>query len=195
MRDPYSERSKRRGAKEAKKSQEGKGGPAPTNLSKGGGKGEGSLTAVRETSFPTFLENKISALDGTNLRRLRDGMGLRPPPGIIIPGERNPGPVRIAIRNDLLEICNPDLLPPGQLRSTSLLGVLQEEYLDKVVRKLTDCLSEFPGKTAGPVIRKPQRFCLKFLSALSDLANGTGKDFINNLENRATVGYETNLGN
>ena len=80
MRDPYSERSKRRGAKEAKKSQEGKGGPAPTNLSKGGGKGEGSLTAVRETSFPTFLENKISALDGTNLRRLRDGMGLRPPP-------------------------------------------------------------------------------------------------------------------
>ena len=75
------------------------------------------------------------------------------------------------------------------------MKVLQEKPLDSGVQKLMECLSEFPGKTVGEVVKKTSMLQIKFLSAIAELENDTDKDFITNLENGATIGYETDLRN
>ena len=85
-------------------------------------------------------------------------------------------------RNALSDICNPDLIASGQIRSTDLSKFPQGKFIDEGVQKLTECLSELPGKTVGTVIRKPPCFRLNFLSAIADLENGTDKDFLKNFQ-------------
>ena len=97
---------------------------------KAGRKGGGNPPSVGETSFPTFLDSKICAIDGTNLRQLRDGLGICSP-GIIIPEEWQSETFWKAIGKSLLEIRNPDILTSEQIRSADLLKVLREKFLDK----------------------------------------------------------------
>ena len=68
---------------------------------KGFGKGAQGLSAVKETFYPSILENKICVLDGSNLRTLRDGLGLCSP-GIITPGGRQSKPFWKVAKNDPL---------------------------------------------------------------------------------------------
>ena len=81
--DPNSNRQKNKGDCE--------GGECPKGKGKGkgqkGGNVEASINTVRETSLNQSLDSKICVLDGTNLRQLRDGLGLCSPV-IIQPGER-----------------------------------------------------------------------------------------------------------
>ena len=79
--------------------------------------------------------------------------------------------------------------------STGLLKALRGKFLDKGVQMLMGCLSNLPGKTAGAVIKKPQSFRLRLISSLSELENDADKKFLQNLENGATIGYETDLWN
>ena len=58
-----------------------------------------------------------------------------------------------------------------------------------------ECLSNLSGATVETVIKKPQCFRLQFISSLSELENDPDKKFLQNLENGATIGYETDLGN
>ena len=67
--------------------------------------------------------------------------------------------------------------------------------LDKGARKLVECLSKLPGKTAGAALKEPQCFRLEMPSCLSELENDTGKKFPRNLENGDTVCYKPDLGN
>ena len=43
--------------------------------------------------------------------------------------------------------------------------------------------------------KKTSMFPIKFLSAIAELENDPYKDFIKNIENGATIGYEADLGN
>ena len=51
--------------------------------------GDANPNAVRGAFFNPFLDSKICVLDGTNLRQLREGLGLCSP-GIILQGKDNP---------------------------------------------------------------------------------------------------------
>ena len=75
------------------------------------------------------------------------------------------------------------------------MEVSQEKFLDKGVQKLTGCLSGLSGETVETVIKRPQRFRLNFLSAIAELENDPGEEFIKNLENGGEIGCETDLGN
>ena len=57
-----------------------------------------------------------------------------------------------------------------------------------------NCLSELSGKTVDPVIKKPQRFRLNLISAISELGNDPDKEFLQNLHKGETIGYEKCLG-
>ena len=97
-------------------------------------------------------------------------------------------------RNALSSICNKDLIESDDLRSANLLNILREQFLEKGAQALVNCLSELPGKTVGPTIRKPQCFRLNFLSAISELENDSGEVFLQNLHKGATIGYNECLG-
>ena len=58
-----------------------------------------------------------------------------------------------------------------------------------------ECLSNLSGGTVGTVAGKPQCFRLRLISSLAEVENDPDKKFLQNLENSATVGYETDLGN
>ena len=75
------------------------------------------------------------------------------------------------------------------------MKALQGKFPDKGVQILIERLSELSGKTVEPVIQNPQCFRLNFLSTIADFENDPDKDFLKNLANRATIGYETSLGN
>ena len=44
-------------------------------------------------------------------------------------------------------------------------------------------------------MKRPQRFRLRLLRCLAELENDAGKQFLQNLENGATIGYDSDLGN
>ena len=79
--------------------------------------------------------------------------------------------------------------------SKNMLSVLRGNFLDRGVRKLVGRLSEFPGKTAGAVVKKPQCFLPQILAWLAGLENDHGWKFLQNLESGATIGYIYDLGN
>ena len=58
-----------------------------------------------------------------------------------------------------------------------------------------ECLSNSSGTTVEAVIKKPQCFRLQFISSLAELENDADKKFLQNLENGAAIGYETDLWN
>ena len=58
-----------------------------------------------------------------------------------------------------------------------------------------ECLSELSGATFGTAVKKPQCSRFNFISAIEELENDADEDFIKNLENGETIGYETYLGN
>ena len=64
IRDQNSQRSIAKDEKEAKEKGKWKGNLKTPNPPKGGGKGDETLTTVKETSPPSLPENKICALDG-----------------------------------------------------------------------------------------------------------------------------------
>ena len=120
------------------------------------------------------LENKICVINGTNLRKLRDGLGICSP-GIIVPGQRIRKHFGKVVRRSLLDICDRNILASAVTRRNHLLLVLTENFLDKGVRKLAKSLSELPGKTVEAAIKKPQFPRLKMINCISELENGPGK--------------------
>ena len=130
--DPNSARSKARAEKGTGK---GKGGDGLDG--KCGNGGDAIPNTLRETFYNPFLDSKICALDGTNLRQLRDGLGLCSP-AIVLPEQRQPKTPREAIRKVLLEVSDRDILTSERSRSTDMLKALQEKFLDKWVRKLME---------------------------------------------------------
>ena len=79
--DPSSTRQKLKKEALAK----AKAGPPPPHP-KGFGEGVQGLPTVKETFYPSMPDGKIRVLDGSNLRTLRDGLGMCSP-GIITPGK------------------------------------------------------------------------------------------------------------
>ena len=102
---------------------------------------------------------------------------------------------RKSISKALLEVCNSDFLTSERIRSAGLLKALQEKFLDKGAQILMECLSNLPGKTVETVIKKPQCSRLRLISSLAEVENDPDKKLLKNLENGATIGYETDLGN
>ena len=100
---------------------------------------------VRGIFYPSTIGEKICVLDGPDLRSLRDGLGLRSP-WIIPPEKRQSKPFWNVKRNVLTSICNKDLIAPNDLRSTNLLSILQEKFLEKRVRKLTNFYRNCQGR-------------------------------------------------
>ena len=76
-----------------------------------------------------------------------------------------------------------------------MLNVLTGNFLDRGAQTLANCLSEFSGETVGAVINKPQCPRLKFAECLEEMENDTDETFLGNLENGATIGYMSDLGN
>ena len=90
-------------------------------------------------------------------------------------------------------------LQPGFLnRRTNKFAGLIEIFTRKVSRqmgaKLMGCLSELSWKTVGAVVKRPQCPRLNLLSAIAELENDTGEEFIKSRK-RGEIGYETDLGN
>ena len=93
-------------------------------------------------------------------------------------GKRQPKTPWKATRKVLLEACGRDILTSELIRSTDMMEVLQEKALDKGVRKLTERLSNFPGRTVATVAKKPQCFRLRLLRCLAELEIGPDKKFL-----------------
>ena len=55
------------------------------------------------------------------------------------------------------------------------------------------CLSKLPGKTLTRNVQKPKCFRMDFITAIAEIENDPGKVFLQNLHNRATIGYEKSL--
>ena len=79
-----------------------------------------------------------------------------------MPANRIRKPFWKLISKSLLDICDRNILISEVIRSGNLLSVLTENFLDKGVQKLAECLSELAGKTADSVIKKQQCFLLKY---------------------------------
>ena len=62
------------------------------------------------------------------------------------------------------------------------------------MRKLPECLSEFPGKTAGAVIKNRNVFFCKYYVVYRNWKTAMAKKFLRNLENMDTVCYMSGLG-
>ena len=104
--------------------------------------------------FPSThsLGREMCVLDGTNLRRLRDGL-CRFSPGIILQAKRLRKHFWKIIRSSLLDICDRNILTSEVIRSNSAISVITENFLDKWVRTLAKYLSELPGKTDDAVVK------------------------------------------
>ena len=63
------------------------------------------------------------------------------------------------------------------------------------MRKLVGCLSSLSGKKEKAAIIKPQCFRLELLGCLAELENDPGKKLLRTLENGATIGYKSDMGN
>ena len=63
------------------------------------------------------------------------------------------------------------------------------------MRKLLGRLSNFPGNEIDPAIERPKCFRLRLLICLAELEKEPGGQFLQNLENGATIGYNADLGN
>ena len=70
-----------------------------------------------------------------------------------------------------------------------------EKFLDKWFQKLEDRISELPGMAVEAVIKKPKCPRLKFAEWMRYLENDNGGTCLCDLENGATVGYMSDLGN
>ena len=88
---------------------------------------EAPILTVQEFSKNQSLDSKISALDGTNLRHLRDGLGPCSP-GIVGPGKRQRKSFWKAIRKLLLGVCDRNILTSGIIRSPGMLKALQGNF-------------------------------------------------------------------
>ena len=107
-----------------------------------------SPQAVAEFTPTHSIDRKICALGGTNLRQLRDGLGLCPP-GIIETAERLRKPFWKVISKLLLEVSDHNILTSEVLWSKDILIALQENPLDKGARELVGRLSKLPGGGEG----------------------------------------------
>ena len=75
-----------------------------------------------------------------------------------------------------------------------MLKALREKFPDKGVRKLTECLSNLPGKAVETVVKKPQCVRLRLLGCLAELEDGPDKKSLRNPESGDPIGYESDLG-
>ena len=82
-------------------------------------------------------------------------------PGVIVPAKRLRKPFWEVVRCSLLDICERNILTSEVTGPNKLRIVLTGNFLAEEVRKLANCLSEFPGKTAEAVVRKTKCFPLK----------------------------------
>ena len=132
---------------------------------KGNAKGDGGRDTVASPSFLDFsymetMGNKICALDGTNLRRLRDWLFLRSP-GIIEHVQRIRKHCWNVMSRSLLDICDRNILASDVIRPNNILSAPTENFLAKWGQSLTNCLSELSGRTAEAATEKPQFARLK----------------------------------
>ena len=124
MPDPNSERTRRRNQAKSgpPESQPKTKAPAPPTKAPG--------LQVKESPLPPIIGEKVCVLDGSNLRILRDGLGLRSP-GIIPPEKRSSKPFWDSVKESLSTICNKSMIKQDELRSPSLVSLLQENFLEK----------------------------------------------------------------
>ena len=117
----------------------GKGGKGLKGKGKCDGKGlkgdsqktaEAPPNTVQEFSTSQSLHSKICVLRGTDLRKLRDGLGLCSP-GIIQPEERQRKAFWKEIRKVLSEVCGRNISTSELIRSTGLIKGLKGECIDK----------------------------------------------------------------
>ena len=85
---------------------------------------------VKEFFYPSIIGEKVCVLDGSNLRILRDCLGLCSP-GIIPPENRSSKPFWNTIKESLSTICNKSMFKQDELRSSSLVSLLEGNFLEK----------------------------------------------------------------
>ena len=79
--------------------------------------------------------------------------------------------VRVSLKGEKPLFLTNSLVKQDDLRSSNLVNVLQEKFLEKGAQTLMSCVSKLPGKTLTHTIQKPQCSRLNFLSAISELEN------------------------
>ena len=83
---------------------------------------------VKEIFYPSIIGGEICVLGGSNLRILRGGLGLCSP-GIIPPENRSSKPFWAIIKKrSLSTTCNKSMFKQDELRSSSLVSLLQEIF-------------------------------------------------------------------
>ena len=132
--DQNSSRPKNKAKGKGGKGQKGKGKGDGTGL-KGGNweNSEAPPNAVRGFSPKQSLDSKICGLEGTNLRQLRDGLGLCSP-AIIQPGKRQRKTFWNAISKVLLEVCGRNILTSEVIRPPKPVEGVTRKFLDKGCR-------------------------------------------------------------